>query len=152
VSNRQIATQNGAALFVSLIMLLLITLLAVSSMQSSIVQEKMTANQYDSQIAFQAAEAALRRGELLRQGQAGFVSLPIGPAPAANKFLDNTLWQATAIQVALPAGSGVAKAPEVVTEELDFDSNNNTSRIRVTARGYGARETTVVVLQSIVAL
>lgn len=148
----QIRSQRGAALFVSLIMLLLITLLAVNSMQSSIVQEQMTANQYDSQIAFQAAEAALRHGELLRQGQAGFVSLPIGPAPAADKFLDNTLWSATAIQVALPSDSGVAKPPEVVTEELDFDSNNNSSRIRVTARGYGARDTTVVVLQSIVAL
>lgn len=149
---RKIRNQRGAALLVSLIMLLLITLLALNSMQSSIVQEQMTANQYDSQIAFQAAEAALRRGEQLRQGQAGFVNLPIGPAPAADKFLDNALWSSAAIQVALPTDSGVARAPEVVTEELDFDSNNNTSRIRVTARGYGARETTVVVLQSIVAL
>lgn len=144
--------QSGAALLVTIIMLLVISLLAVNSMQGSIIQERMTANQHDHQLAFQAAEAALRQGELLRRGQAGFIALPTGPLPPPNAVLATAVWQANAINVTLPTGHNVAKLPQVVTEELDFDSANNSSRIRVTARGFGARESTEVILQSIVAL
>ena len=144
-----ISTQKGAALLVSIMMLLIVTVLALSSMRSSIVQEQMTANQYDYQLAFQAAEAALRRGEQLRRNDAGFVSLPLGPTPP----LDN--WQSIWVQhikVPMPDNNGLISEPEVLAEELDYDSANNTSRIRVTAIGYGARAETQVVLQSIVAL
>ena len=58
-----VISQKGSALLVSLIMLLLITLVAVGGMQSSILQEKMTGNMRDRDLAFQAAEAALREAE-----------------------------------------------------------------------------------------
>ncbi|MDH5190310.1 MAG: PilX N-terminal domain-containing pilus assembly protein [Gammaproteobacteria bacterium] len=61
--NRLPQSQQGAALIVGLIMLLLMTILGVSSMSSSIMEEKMAGNTRDREIAFQAAEAALRAGE-----------------------------------------------------------------------------------------
>lgn len=55
--------QKGAALIVSLVMLLLITLLGLASARTVSLEEKMAANSYDRNLALQAAEAALREGE-----------------------------------------------------------------------------------------
>ena len=56
-------SQRGVALAVSLILLIIVTLLALSNLQTVTLEEKMTAATYDRQLAFQAAEAALREGE-----------------------------------------------------------------------------------------
>ncbi|KEA64591.1 Type IV fimbrial biogenesis protein PilX [Marinobacterium lacunae] len=50
-------------LIVALIMLLLISIIGVSAMQSTSMEERMAGNLYDRHTAFQAAEAALREGE-----------------------------------------------------------------------------------------
>lgn len=55
--------QQGAVLVVSLIMLLIMTIIGVSAMRTTILEEKMAGNYRDSNIAFQAAEAALRDAE-----------------------------------------------------------------------------------------
>ena len=55
--------QNGAVLFVSLIMLILLTLIGVTGSQVTGLEEKMAGNNRDQNIAFQSAEAALRAGE-----------------------------------------------------------------------------------------
>lgn len=55
--------QQGVALVISLIMLLLMTLLAVGSMNTTLLEEKMAGNYKDRNLAFQAAEAGLRAGE-----------------------------------------------------------------------------------------
>ena len=55
--------EQGSTLIVALIMLLLISLIAVSSMQDTILQERMVSNTEDRALAFEAAEAALREGE-----------------------------------------------------------------------------------------
>lgn len=55
--------QQGAVLIVSLIMLLVMTLIGVSAMRATILEEKMAGNYRDSNIAFQAAEAVLRDAE-----------------------------------------------------------------------------------------
>lgn len=51
--------ERGAALVVSLVILSVVTLLGVSSMQSSNTELKMAASQRDRGVAFEAAEAAL---------------------------------------------------------------------------------------------
>jgi type IV pilus assembly protein PilX len=56
----KINQQNGAVLLISLIILLLITLLGTTAIQTSTLEEKMAGNLYDKNIAFQAAESALR--------------------------------------------------------------------------------------------
>lgn len=57
--------QNGAVLIISLIILLVMTVLGVTSLRSATMEEKMSGNSFDRQLAFQAAEAALRAGERL---------------------------------------------------------------------------------------
>ena len=55
--------QSGVVLVISLIMLVLLTLLGVTAMQTTSLEEKMAGNSKDRNIAFQAAEAALRDSE-----------------------------------------------------------------------------------------
>ena len=55
--------QEGIVLFMSLVMLLLLTILGVSSIQTTSLQQRMARNANDGTLAFQAAEVALRDGE-----------------------------------------------------------------------------------------
>ena len=55
--------QDGAVLIVSLLILLVVTVIGVSNMQSSSIQLKMASNQADRQRVFQEAEVALRQVE-----------------------------------------------------------------------------------------
>lgn len=57
--------QRGAIMIVALIFLVVMTTLILASMRGTVMQERMAANLYDRSLAFQAAEAALRAGELL---------------------------------------------------------------------------------------
>lgn len=79
--------QSGAALIVSLVLLVLVTLLGVAGIQTVALEEKMAANAYDRNLALQAAEAALRAGETLAEAQSkttppnsGFPSGGIDPS------------------------------------------------------------------------
>ncbi|GMR08135.1 MAG: hypothetical protein BMS9Abin26_1140 [Gammaproteobacteria bacterium] len=62
-SMHQRPKQRGAVLVVSMMFLLIMTIISLSSMTSSFMQEKMVGNAVSREIAFQAAEAALRAGE-----------------------------------------------------------------------------------------
>lgn len=55
--------QRGAALYVALIMLLLLTLIGVAAMQVASLQQRMATNFNDFALAFQRAEGALRQSE-----------------------------------------------------------------------------------------
>lgn len=55
--------QRGAVLYVALIMLVLIALLGVASMQVSTLQERMSANYRNTNLAFQNAESSVRLAE-----------------------------------------------------------------------------------------
>lgn len=57
------SAQEGAALVVSLVLLVMLSLLATGSIRGVSMQEKMTAASYDRALAFQAVEAALREAE-----------------------------------------------------------------------------------------
>ena len=58
-----IDNQHGAILLIAMIMLLLLTIIGLSSMHGTSLQETMAGNMRDSSLALQAAEAALRQGE-----------------------------------------------------------------------------------------
>jgi type IV pilus assembly protein PilX len=60
--------QQGAALIITMILLMTVTLLAITGLRGANQQERMSANAYDRDLAFQAAEAALRAGELRAAG------------------------------------------------------------------------------------
>jgi type IV pilus assembly protein PilX len=75
------ADQSGAVLIISLIMLLLLTLIGASSMQTTTLEEKMAGNMRDRNIAFQAAESALRDAEQDIRG--------IGTTPRNDPIVDS---------------------------------------------------------------
>lgn len=56
-------TQRGAALYVAMIMLLLLTLIGVAAMQVASLQQRMATNFNDFSLAFQRGEGALRQSE-----------------------------------------------------------------------------------------
>ncbi|MBL4682768.1 MAG: hypothetical protein JKY88_18895 [Pseudomonadales bacterium] len=55
--------EKGVVLFMSLVMLLIITVLGLSSVQTTSLQERMARNSRDSNLAFQSAEAAIKAAE-----------------------------------------------------------------------------------------
>ena len=66
--------QRGAVLLIALVLLGMMLLLSVSAMDSSLVQEKMSANTRDRFTAFESNEASVRNGfdyrrQLIVQGR-----------------------------------------------------------------------------------
>jgi len=59
----RLVAQRGATLLVSLILLLGLTLVGIASMRESMTQQRVITAAQDDDIAFQAAEFALRAGE-----------------------------------------------------------------------------------------
>ncbi len=55
--------QQGAALVISMILLVLITIIGLSSMRSGVMQQKMATNERDKALSFEAAETVLRDAE-----------------------------------------------------------------------------------------
>ncbi|MDZ7748187.1 MAG: PilX N-terminal domain-containing pilus assembly protein [Halofilum sp. (in: g-proteobacteria)] len=89
--------ERGAALIVSLIMLLAMTILGVTAARTTALQERMAGNLRQHSIAFEASEATLRRGEAWIEAQIG------GPRPQA---ID-------------PAACGAPPCDVLVRNELD---------------------------------
>jgi type IV pilus assembly protein PilX len=79
--------QDGVVLVVSLLMLLVLTLIGLAATRSTALEERMTANQADTEVAFQAAEAALRDGE----GQLSAAALPDFAANTAGAYTQATM-------------------------------------------------------------
>ena len=98
--------QHGSVLILSLVILSVLTLIGVSSMSSSSLQEKMAGNFRDRELAFQAAEAALADGERFAlnnintpgafsdDGTDGLYTTYNGPT-SNNAFDYSTWWTAT---------------------------------------------------------
>ena len=55
--------QRGVALIIAMILLVIMSLLALASLRGTLMQERMSSNTYDRDLAFQSAEAGLRMGE-----------------------------------------------------------------------------------------
>ena len=88
--------QRGAVLIVSMLLLLTMTLLAMGASQSTRLQERMAGSLRNQDLAFQAAEAALRAGERFVESQTQAPDLCSSvPCPAGQVyergFLDRTV-------------------------------------------------------------
>jgi len=68
-------TQRGSALIISLVILLVLTLIGITGMQTTVLEEKMSGNFRDKNIAFQAAESAMRDAENVSKGRNGHVGM-----------------------------------------------------------------------------
>lgn len=82
-------SQAGAILFVSLIFLLVLTGIGLTALRIAKLEEKMSGNQREHALAFEAAESALRQAEdLLNQATIpGFDDNPSAGAAGTNKGL-----------------------------------------------------------------
>lgn len=116
--------QKGAALLTSLLILLVLSLLAISSMRGAQLQEKMVAANRDSQIALEAAEFAARNAEELlvddtvTLGNFGSQSGLYNVGNAPNVFADSTWDNSGSASVAATGfpGSELAEAPRYFIE------------------------------------
>lgn len=161
--------ETGAALIVSLIVLLILTILGVAASRMSQLEERMTGNTQDANIALQAAEAALRTGEqfLMQPDLPYFVGADglYEPAPATGPPLWETVDWSAAAEVrfydgfAGAAGSlsradasyFIEELPNAVSpgESLAADTVTDEPKYyRITARGVGVGGRAVVTLQS----
>lgn len=159
--------QQGAVLIVSLVILLILTLLGISSMQTTSMEERMAGNMRDRDLAFHAAEVALREGELALTG----VVLPdfenTGGWYKAYYLNDNSItWEnmawsdASKVIAATAQIDQVDSQPAYYLEELPTSVSSGESLVvgfapppaagnfRVTARGVGSSGTATVILQS----
>lgn len=108
--------QRGAVLVVSLIMLLIVTLIAVSSMQGTIMEEKMAGNTRDRNLAFQTAESALREAETYVNGLASMGTFNgsgglYGLTDSEPTYTDAATWSDTGKHVVGSAPHGSYAAP-----------------------------------------
>jgi type IV pilus assembly protein PilX len=92
--------QSGTALVTALLLLLILTVIGVTAMQVTRMQERMAGNTRDLSLSFQGAEAALRNGEDMITAQAFAPVPPAGvctTSPCTSGF-----WDANASAVANP--------------------------------------------------
>ncbi len=130
--------QQGAILIVALIMLLLLTIIGLSSMRGTSLQENMTGNMRDSNLSLQAAEAALRKGEQI----------------VSSKLADNSLGtlEGTPLSGTYTGFPGVSAAPTYTITLIALQrtstaagepaTGNEGAIVRVQAIGSGANTNT----------
>lgn len=152
--------QSGIALPIVLIFLVVMLLLGVTAIRNVTLGEKMAGNQRNQQLAFQAAERALRYCENAVQG-----TVPSGGSvPVLQQPTTPNLWEvatnwSSAVSVAVPAvtGDGLATEPRCMVENVvgtlkprgtEVQVDPSIQAYRVTARGTGGTDNAVVMLQS----
>lgn len=162
--------QSGIALPIVLIFLVVMLLLGATAIRNVTLGEKMAGNQRNQQLAFQAAESALRYCENAVQGgvPAGgampAVQTPAVP-PNANLWEVSANWEGTAVSIEVPRpddgsgnpSDGLAQAPRCMVENVadslalgptELKKDDSLQAFRVTARGIGGTDNAAVLLQS----
>lgn len=174
LSTLKTTRQQGAVLIVSLIILLILTLIGLSAMQNTTLEEKMAGNYRDKNLSFQAAETTLREGEGWIADQTKEPELSTDScstdcdvwdvntllaALSASSYIDDTLWSDSRARTATSTLPEVAASPEYFLEfERDKRDRLNVgqqqdSTVRVyygvVAQGIGGNASSRTVLQSI---
>lgn len=166
------ARQKGAALIVTVLLMMVISLLALTAMTRNNLDERMAFNQRDRQVALQAAEAALREAEAAVSANFGKVldeSFFFGKDACADASgwcypkaeqhnwtsLNAAAWTAGKSTIALNAANsmtGVSAQPRYVVEfhgaEHAEPGMPCVGRFLITARAQGRNANSTVMLQS----
>jgi len=162
--------QSGAVLIISLIMLILLTLIAVTGMQSTGLEEKMAGNTKDHNVAFQAAETALRGAENYLDGLVTLADFADGTAgyldEATNDpdYQSSSSWSTANSAQYISGLSGIKSEPRYIIKFVSVQNDDpnatlNTSNygstagtsvtiFRVTSRGTGGADSSQVILQT----
>lgn len=166
--------QRGVALFISLVLLLVLTIIGVSAVQTTALETRMARNDHDLLLAFQAAESALRDGENFIEGvlttavftPAGNDGLWARPEFGdTDRWLDGAIWSGNgSVEAPTDPGAVVAAAPRYFIEHMAsvlreenayqlndpyaFSAADRIEIFRVTALGTGGSDRARVLLQS----
>lgn len=167
--------QQGVALFISLVMLLILTILGISSVQTTSLQERMSRNALDSNLAFQAAEAAIRDGEAhIEDDINSLVNFDSASAADNGYYYENDWdevpnwytvdWEGSQVRTSETTVAGVAEQPKYIIEfvktvvsdqdrlnldNVGEDTGAGRSQIfRITSYGTGGSPTAHVMIQS----
>ncbi|QRN55777.1 pilus assembly protein [Dyella caseinilytica] len=112
------------ALAVALILLLVITLVGLAAVSGTIVQQKMSANFYDREVAFQETEAAMREAALAIEndtsaGASFNCSASSGNVCQSNPFTDTGVPASNIYNVTQYAAGGMAASqPQYIIEYM----------------------------------
>ncbi len=165
--------QDGVALIIALIILVLMTLVGLTAMRTVTLEERMAANTYDRSLSFQAAESALKEAE-------DFVALNRPTRPALSGCLNGLCgapnpteverWQDNAFPIppavngwqtaTVVANGAISITPQFIIEYLGDTfpcqpgnpaSTNDCKRYRITARSAPGPDRSQVILQSVFA-
>lgn len=155
--------QRGAILVTSLLMLLVLTVIGVSVMQITRMQERMAGNTRDLNLAFQGSEAALRDAEQMLWDTPNIVACN-GPACVYPRGILPVLanqgpawWNANSQEYGVDGDQEMQELdedPQFVAEEIAFigplvvDDPGGRMFYQVTARSTGASGDTNIVLQT----
>lgn len=166
-----IKQQQGAVLVIGLIMLLLLTVIGMSSIRGTDLQERMAGNARDHNLAFQASEAAVRSAEnylsgasiapYVAGGEGYYLDLTGPTSPVLWKTAD---WSAKAVKLADNTLKGVIEQPKYAIEQLKvpppqgstggcidqqcIDSMAEKEFYRITARGVGGTKDSEALIQT----
>lgn len=170
MSNFSPQSQKGIVLMVTLVIVLIVTLLGVSSVQTTNLQVRMSRNARDGRVAFQAAEAGLRVAESLLSTESSLTPYQANSsgkyvergAGEVNRWQEDATWQGgNSVAVAY---TDSAESPRyiiefvktVVSEEdrLNMDNvgggtgSGRTQMFRVTSLGTGKTAAAKAMIQS----
>lgn len=162
--------ESGAALVISLVFLLVITLMAVASMRTTILQERMAGNTRDRNVAFQAAESGIREAEVFIESLSSLGSFDgsgglYGQTDAEPDYYDFTMWSDGTSYVTATESYGAYNAPRYYIKHFttvvgtegamnmsgygDNKGAGDVSIFRITGRGTGAgADSAEVILRS----
>jgi len=157
-------------LVVSLVILLVVTMLAVGSMQSSTLEERMAGNTRDRNLAFQSTESAVREAEVFIENIVSLGNFDgsnglFGQTDVEPGYYDQTTWTDGSKHVVAGTDFGSYQPPRyfikhhtVVTgtegamNMSGYGDNKGTGDVtvfRITARGTGASaDSAEVILRS----
>lgn len=157
--------QRGVVLVTGLIFLVILTLLGTTALQGTVLEERMAGNLRDETLALQAAEAALRSGEIFLEqvtlpvfsGSDGLYHHATAVAPDPRLWSD---WEALGRKADVSM-DGVASQPRYIIEQLpsvpqqgnqgsaqQTGTNPDDEMFRIIARGIGGTANAVVILQT----
>lgn len=167
----QYHSQRGAALIVSMMMLIILTLIGVTSMRTTIMQERMTSNERNRSIAMQSSESGLRDAEAIVAAllfAEGYGQEPGELTETENDpdVFDPTAWENTdSVEATHNSHIAASGAPtRTMTKMLGRDRNGDGSlnqsgydgnavspgvtHFRITSRGLGGDTRAEAILQT----
>ncbi len=159
---------RGSVMLIGLLLVLMTTALALTALKATKTEERLAGNSQDREVAFQAAEAAMREAERLLEQPA----LPSLPRQGWYRYLDDNAPEPldldstnsiryTRYDELLGINGDASLAPRYIIEEMGAGSVAGSSLVigtrydkewrtlyRITVLGLGGSATTRAVLQS----